>query len=259
MKKMEGRLKDIWGAGEGGLRASGCDHPGEEQVPRPWGVCGEQGTVRTPGCWESGDAGGSGAGRGFRAYEPEESGMWGAGARGSRAYGPEESGDTGRGRDAAGRGRAGVPGLRARRTVAFTWGPRRRHHRVLAESGLDREQAHRWFSNFGIQLMLPHVCRLLLGRPQGCLCCGSLERSTPRAGVCLERPQLLTQGGVFTFCSHHSACGILVPQAGAEPSGKCGVLTTGPHAGPWGTFVRLWRHHIFWGSSGRPRPHSSHL
>ena len=162
--------------GRAALWVSGSDHPGEEQVPRPWGACGKQGTVRTPGCWESGDA--------------------------------------------VGRGRAGVPGLRARRTATFTWGPRRRRLRVLAESGVDREQAHRSFPNFGTQLMLPRVCRLLLGCPQGCLCWGSLERSTPRAGVCLELPQLLTHGGVFAFCSRHSACGILAPQAGTEPSGS---------------------------------------
>ena len=104
VKKMEGRLKDIWGAGEGGLRASGCDHPGEEQVPRPWGVCGEQGTVRTPGCWESGDAGGSGAGRGFRAYEPEESGMWGQGHGGPAPTGQKRAGTRG----GAGTRRAGA-------------------------------------------------------------------------------------------------------------------------------------------------------
>ena len=93
VKKMEGRLKDIWGAGEGGLRASGCDHPGEEQVPRPWGVCGEQGTVRTPGCWESRDAGGGlrgGAGRGPKPTGQKRVGTQPTGAgRGSRAYGPE--------------------------------------------------------------------------------------------------------------------------------------------------------------------------
>lgn len=98
VEKMEGRLKDIWGAREGGPAGLWVQPPWRRAGAKALG-CGKQGTVRTTGCWES--------------------------------------------RDAVGRGRAGVPGLRARRTATFTWGPRRRRRRVLAESGVDREQAHR--------------------------------------------------------------------------------------------------------------------
>ena len=140
-------------------------------------------------------------------------GAQGRGRAGSQTYRPEESGD------AADRGRAGFPGLRARRTTAFTRGPRRRCRRVLAEWHRLRASSH-VVPKLRNPANAACVCHLLLGRPRGCLCCGFLERSTLRAGVCLERPQLLTHDGVVTFCSHHSACRILVPQAGTEPSGQ---------------------------------------
>lgn len=65
-EKIQGRLKDIWGAGRGWPGAApsrvpcgylGPTTPGEErQVRRPSGMCGVQGTVRTPKRLESRDA-----------------------------------------------------------------------------------------------------------------------------------------------------------------------------------------------------------